>query len=153
MVGRAVDIGGASADVARQPMTAGSSLFIAHIHSIGGVVIAVSCAKSAEIMLTCLWCTKCIGAGSLGITSGTRNHIHLSKTIVNAMEAGHVRIDRPAIIEVDTVRAVADGHTIYRAGKTVFLTDEVPPEYLYRVGDDDPMIADTVARWEREEEE
>ena len=51
------------------------------------------------------------------------------------------------------VRAVADGHTIYRAGKTVFLTDEVPPEYLYRVGDDDPMIADTVARWDREEEE
>ncbi|DAC69948.1 MAG TPA: RNA 2'-phosphotransferase [Candidatus Poseidoniales archaeon] len=89
----------------------------------------------------------------LGITSGTRNHIHLSKTIVNALEAGHVRIDRPAIIEVDTVRAVADGHTIYRAGKTVFLTDEVPPEYLYRVGDDDPMITDTVARWEREEEE
>jgi len=51
------------------------------------------------------------------------------------------------------VRAVADGHTIYRAGKTVYLTDEVPPEYLYRVGDDDPMISDTVARWEREEEE
>ena len=49
--------------------------------------------------------------------------------------------------------AVADGHTIYRAGKTVYLTDEVPPEYLYRVGDDDPMISDTVARWEREEEE
>ena len=89
----------------------------------------------------------------LGITSGTRNHIHLSKTIVNALEAGHVRIERPAIIEIDTVRAVADGHTIYRAGKTVFLTDEVPPEYLYRVGDDDPMIVDTVARWEREEEE
>ena len=88
----------------------------------------------------------------LGITSGTRNHIHLSKTIVNALEAGHVRIDRPAIIEVDTVRATADGHTIYRAGKTVFLTDEVPPEYLYRVGDDDPMIVDTVARWEQEEE-
>ena len=52
----------------------------------------------------------------LGITSGTRNHIHLSKTIVNALEAGHVRISRPTIIEVDTVRAVADGHTIYRAG-------------------------------------
>ena len=71
---------------------------------------------------------------------------------MNALEAGHVRIDRPAIIEIDTVRAIADGHTIYRAGKTVFLTDEVPPEYLYRVGDDDPMIADTVARWEQEEE-
>ena len=89
----------------------------------------------------------------LGITSGNRNHIHLSKTIVNAMEAGHVRISRPTIIEVDTVRAVADGHTIYRAGTTVYLTDEVPPEYLYKVGEDDPMIVETVSRWEQEEEE
>ena len=40
--------------------------------------------------------------------------------IHNAMEAGHVRIDRPTILEIDTVRAIADGHTIYRAGTTVF---------------------------------
>ena len=89
----------------------------------------------------------------LGITSGNRNHIHLSKTIANALEAGHVRINRPAIIEVDTIRAIADGHTIYRAGTTVYLTDEVPPEYLYKVGEDDPMIVETVSRWEQEEEE
>ena len=56
------------------------------------------------------------------------------------MEAGHVRIDRPTILEIDTVRAIADGHTIYRAGTTVFLTDEVPGEYLYKVDEDDPMI-------------
>ena len=89
----------------------------------------------------------------LGITSGNRNHIHLSKTIANALEAGHVRINRPTIIEVDTIRAIADGHTIYRAGTTVYLTDEVPPEYLYKVGEDDPMIVETVSRWEQEEEE
>ena len=88
----------------------------------------------------------------LGITSGNRNHIHLSKTIANALEAGHVRINRPTIIEVDTIRAIADGHTIYRAGTTVYLTDEVPPEYLYKVGEDDPMIVETVSRWEQEEE-
>ena len=35
----------------------------------------------------------------LGITSGDRKHVHLSKTISNAMEAGHVRIDGPAILE------------------------------------------------------
>jgi len=68
-----------------------------------------------------------------GITSGDRKNVHLSRSIQNAMEAGHVRIDRPAILEVDTVRAIADGHTIYRAGTTVFLTDEVPGEYLYQV--------------------
>jgi putative RNA 2'-phosphotransferase len=89
----------------------------------------------------------------LGITAGDRKHVHLSKTIVNAMEAGHVRISRPAIIEVDTVRAIADGHTVYRAGKTVFLIDEVPGDYLYRVEADDPIIIEMVAQWELEESE
>ena len=68
------------------------------------------------------------------------------------MEAGHVRIDRPAILEVDTSRAIADGHTIYRAGTTVFLTDEVPGEYLYKVDDDDPMIQEIIEAWLQEEE-
>ena len=36
-----------------------------------------------------------------GILSGDRKHIHLSRTIANALEAGHVRIGRPSIIEVD----------------------------------------------------
>jgi len=89
----------------------------------------------------------------LGITSGDRNHIHLSRSITNAMEAGHVRIDRPAILEVDTVRAIADGHIIYRAGKTVFLVDEMPGEYLYRLEADDPIILEMIAQWEIEEEE
>ena len=60
-----------------------------------------------------------------GITKGERQHIHLSRTILNALEAGHVRISRPAILEVDTTRAIADGYQIYRAGTTVFITDEV----------------------------
>ena len=89
----------------------------------------------------------------LGITAGSRKHVHLSKTITKAMEAGHVRIDRPAILEVDTTRAIADGNTIYRAGKTVYLVDEVPGEYLYKVEDDDPAIMDMVAQWELEEQE
>ena len=69
------------------------------------------------------------------------------------MEAGHVRIDRPAIIEVDTARAIADGNTIYRAGKSVFLTTDMPSDYLYRVEEDDPVILEIVTRWEAEEEE
>tara|TARA_B100000900_G_scaffold66190_1_gene51372 strand:+ start:23864 stop:24508 length:645 start_codon:yes stop_codon:yes gene_type:complete len=89
----------------------------------------------------------------LGITAGDRKHVHLSKTIINAMEAGRVRIHRPAIIEVDTTRAIADGHIVYRAGKTVFLVDEVPGEYLYRVEADDPIISEIVAQWEIEEAE
>jgi len=88
-----------------------------------------------------------------GITSGDRKNVHLSRSIQNAMEAGHVRIDRPAILEVDTVRAIADGHTIYRAGTTVFLTDEVPGEYLYQVDAEDPLILEVIEEWIREEEE
>ena len=86
----------------------------------------------------------------LGLSAGDRNHVHLSKTIGKAMEAGHVRIDRPAIIEIDTSRAIADGHTIWRAGKTVFLCEEMPPEYLYLVEEDDPAIQDVISQWEEE---
>ena len=89
----------------------------------------------------------------LGITAGDRQHVHLSKTINKAMEAGHVRINRPAIMEVDTTRAIADGNIIYRAGKSVYLTTDMPADYLYQVEADDPVVAEMVARWEAEEEE
>jgi putative RNA 2'-phosphotransferase len=88
-----------------------------------------------------------------GITAGDRKNVHLSRSIQNAMEAGHVRIDRPTILEIDTTRAIADGHTIYRAGTTVFLTDEVPGEYLYKIDEDDPIILEIIEQWELEEEE
>ena len=35
----------------------------------------------------------------------------------------------------------------------MFLTDEVPGEYLYKVDEDDPMIQEIIEQWEREEEE
>jgi putative RNA 2'-phosphotransferase len=88
-----------------------------------------------------------------GLTAGDRKNVHLSRSIHNAMDAGHVRISRPTVLEIDTSRAIADGHTIYRAGTTVFLTDEVPGEYLYKVEADDPMIVEKVQEWERQEEE
>jgi putative RNA 2'-phosphotransferase len=77
----------------------------------------------------------------------------LSKTIINALEAGHVRISRPSIVEIDTVRAIADGHIIYRAGTTVYLVDEIPGEYLYQVESDDPSIEETFTQWGIEEAE
>jgi putative RNA 2'-phosphotransferase len=85
-----------------------------------------------------------------GLVTGDRNHVHLSRTIANAMEAGHVRHSRPAIIEVDTTRAIADGNTIWRAGKTVFLCEEMPADYLFHVESDDPSIQEIVAMWEEE---
>lgn len=87
----------------------------------------------------------------LGIKAGDRLHVHLSKTIRNAMEAGHVHMPRPTILEVDTARAIVDGHTIYKAGTTVYLTEDIPPSYLFVVESDDPIIEEMVSEWEIEE--
>ena len=35
----------------------------------------------------------------------------------------------------------------------MFLTDEVPGEYLYKIEADDPLILEMVAQWEIEEQE
>tara|TARA_B100000214_G_C23903088_1_gene597458 strand:+ start:23 stop:715 length:693 start_codon:yes stop_codon:yes gene_type:complete len=86
----------------------------------------------------------------LGIFSGDRKHVHLSKTIERAYEAGSVRIKGPAIIEVDATRAIADGHTIYQAGTTVYLVEEMPPDYLFRVLNDDPELLEAIANTEEE---
>jgi putative RNA 2'-phosphotransferase len=86
----------------------------------------------------------------LGIKAGDRQHVHLSKTITNAMEAGHVRIKRPRILEIDTERAIVDGHTIYRAGTTVFLSENIPALYLDVLPVDDQMIVEIEAVWEEE---
>lgn len=87
----------------------------------------------------------------LGLKAGDRKHVHLSKTIANAMEAGHVHHSRPRIFEVDTTRAIVDGHIIYKAGKTVYLTEEIPPAYLDLIPQDDPAIEEIVAEWVAEE--
>ena len=69
------------------------------------------------------------------------------------MEAGHVRIDRPAIIEVDTTRQLLMAILFLEQVSPVFLTTDMPSDYLYQVESDDPVIIDTIARWEAEEEE
>ena len=35
-------------------------------------------------------------------------------------------------------------------GTTVFLCEEMPPDYLYLVEEDDPAIQDVIAQWEEE---
>ena len=87
----------------------------------------------------------------LGIKAGDRRHVHLSKTIGKAFEAGKVRFDEPAIIEVDAIQAMSDGHTIHRAGTMVYLSEEVPPDYLYRVSNDDPELIEVLQQRAEEE--
>jgi len=65
-----------------------------------------------------------------GIKPSDRKKVHLSKTYENAAEAGRVRTPNPVILEIDTARAIASGLVIMKAGKTVFLVDNMPHEFL-----------------------
>jgi putative RNA 2'-phosphotransferase len=66
----------------------------------------------------------------VGLKPSDRKKVHLSKTAEDAHAAGSVRTPEPVILEVDAKRARADGVVIMKAGKTVYLVDRVPPEYL-----------------------
>lgn len=68
----------------------------------------------------------------VGLKPSDRKKVHLSKTAEDARAAGSVRTPDPVILAVDTQRARSGGLVIMRAGKTVFLVDQVPAEYLSR---------------------
>ena len=68
----------------------------------------------------------------VGLKPSDRRKVHLSKTAQDAHSAGSVRTPSPVILEIDAGRARAAGIVIMQAGKTVFLVDQVPPEYLHR---------------------
>jgi len=67
-----------------------------------------------------------------GLRPSDRKMVHLSGTFHAAVEAGRVRIQAPVIVEIDTKAARASGIVIKKAGKTVYLAKEVPPEFLKR---------------------
>jgi len=65
-----------------------------------------------------------------GLLPSDRSMVHLSLTYDDAMRAGKVRVDDPVILEVDADAVFEAGHEIGKAGKTVFLAKQVPPECL-----------------------
>ncbi|MGQ9582338.1 MAG: RNA 2'-phosphotransferase [Thermoplasmatota archaeon] len=67
-----------------------------------------------------------------GLKPSDRKHVHLSLTPENAADAGSHRTEKPVILKVDARAAVEGGVVIMRAGKTVFITKEIPAEYLSR---------------------
>jgi len=67
-----------------------------------------------------------------GLRPSDRKKVHLSKTYKDAENAGKVRTAEPVILEIDTVNAQTADIVIQKAGKTVFLTDSVPPEFIRR---------------------
>jgi putative RNA 2'-phosphotransferase len=69
----------------------------------------------------------------VGLKPSDRKKVHLSKTAEDARAAGAVRTPEPVILEIDARRARDAGLVIMQAGKTVYLTDQVPAEYLKRL--------------------
>jgi putative RNA 2'-phosphotransferase len=68
-----------------------------------------------------------------GIRPSDRKKVHLSKTYEDAEIAGKHRVDAPIILSVNAKSALETDIVIQRAGKTVYITNEIPPEYIKRV--------------------
>ncbi|UCE81507.1 MAG: RNA 2'-phosphotransferase [Methanobacteriota archaeon] len=68
-----------------------------------------------------------------GIKPSDRKRVHLSKTVGDAVNAGRVRTESPVILEVDVKSASEDGVVIQKAGKTVYLAEEIGPKYLKKM--------------------
>jgi putative RNA 2'-phosphotransferase len=66
----------------------------------------------------------------MGLMPSDRSMVHLSLTYDDAMRAGKVRVDDPVILEVDAHTAMDEGYSIGKAGRTVFLARQIPPECL-----------------------
>jgi len=65
-----------------------------------------------------------------GINKGGRHDVHLSVDTATAHRVGARRGGAVVIITVDAARMAADGHAFYRSDNGVWLTDEVPSDYL-----------------------
>ncbi len=74
-----------------------------------------------------------------GLRPSDRNMIHLSSSPEKAYSAGRVHIGDPIILKVNVPGATASGNYIFRAGKSVYVTDAVEPEFLEELKDEDVM--------------
>ncbi|WP_129020800.1 RNA 2'-phosphotransferase [Edaphocola flava] len=64
-----------------------------------------------------------------GLVKGARHHVHLSKDIETARQVGQ-RHGKPSILSIDTKQMQQDGHLFYCAENGVWLTEQVPVQYL-----------------------
>ncbi|MCI0482098.1 MAG: RNA 2'-phosphotransferase [Candidatus Dadabacteria bacterium] len=65
-----------------------------------------------------------------GLKPSDRKMVHLSKTLDAAKAAGAVRDLFPVIIRIDAKSMIDSGCVIKKAGTTVYLADDVKPEFL-----------------------
>lgn len=65
----------------------------------------------------------------IGLKPVNQHHVHLSKSIEEAVKVACIRTEHPVIISVDARKAIGKGIKIIDAGP-VCLSDPIPPEYL-----------------------
>ncbi|MFI5909411.1 RNA 2'-phosphotransferase [Dactylosporangium sp. NPDC051541] len=65
-----------------------------------------------------------------GINRGGRHHVHLSPDTGTARRVGARRGGATVILTVLAGEMARGGHTFYRSDNGVWLTDEVPPEFI-----------------------
>jgi len=68
-----------------------------------------------------------------GLFPTDRNKVHLSGSIEKAMEAGRIRTENPVLLKIDAKRAMEDGVDIRRAGRDVYIANEIGAKYISRV--------------------
>lgn len=74
-----------------------------------------------------------------GLRPSDRNMIHLSATPDKAYSAGRVHIADPILLQVDVKASSDAGNFIFRAGKTVYITEAVESAHLSKFDDADMM--------------
>ncbi len=70
-----------------------------------------------------------------GLYPGDRNMVHLSSTRLNALEAGRHIIGKPIVLLADVRAVEGAGHEIMKACTTVYLTKDIPGEFLKKLPD------------------
>ena len=65
-----------------------------------------------------------------GLMPSDRAMVHLSLTYQDAYNAGSVRMEEPVILAIDVDACFDAGYDIGRAGKTVFLCEQVPADCI-----------------------
>jgi putative RNA 2'-phosphotransferase len=64
-----------------------------------------------------------------GLKKMGRTHVHLSSSTTAAIEVG-ARRGKPVLIQVNSLKAHMEGIKFYLADNGVWLSDDIPPEYL-----------------------
>lgn len=64
-----------------------------------------------------------------GLEKRARHHVHLSSETETARKVG-IRYGKPVILQIDAAQMAAQNFKFYISANEVWLTDEVPPQFL-----------------------